>query len=59
MDTSLLKSEFEIKYEKRMKESVIFVTLNENIGAQQIASLFNSYGDINVRITVYNFSFRS
>jgi hypothetical protein len=39
----------ETEYEKRMKDTVIFVTFSQNIGAQKIAELFNVYGDINVR----------
>jgi hypothetical protein len=48
LDNSTPRSAVEIDYDKRMKDSVIFVKLNENIGAQQIASIFNSYGDVNV-----------
>lgn len=39
----------EVEYEKRMKDTVIFVSLSQNLGAQKIAQLFNVYGDINVR----------
>jgi hypothetical protein len=48
LDTTALKSAEEIDYDKRMKDNVIFVKLGDNISAQQIAGIFNSYGDINV-----------
>lgn len=50
LDTAALKSAEEIDYDKRMKDNVIFVKLGDNISAQQIAGIFNSYGDINVTL---------
>ena len=49
LDATATKSKEEIEYEKRMQSSVIFVRLAESLNAQAIASIFNAYGDINVR----------
>ncbi len=37
LDSETPKTQLEIDYEKRMKETVIYVTLNENIGAREIS----------------------
>lgn len=48
LDKATIKTPAEIDYERRMKESVIYVTFSKDIDAKKIAELFNIYGDINV-----------
>ncbi len=39
LDATALKTKEEIEYDKRMKSSVIFVKLSENINAKEIAGI--------------------
>ena len=43
----------EQEFESRVKDNVIYVTLNRFQDAKAIANLFNAYGDINVKRTIH------
>lgn len=47
-----IKTQIENDYEKRMKESVIYIQLKDNVNIQKIAEIFNIYGDINVNKSI-------